>query len=372
MSLVDVASSLEQERFNQLLEAFHKLPCKRTIRTFMQITRYPHYENVSSNILAFYFDPTEEHDMRDMLLRALLKCLNPSHNEAVYAATVEREVPTPGGGKLDLLVSTSDCIVGIENKIWANLYNDLRDYAELVSARAGDAPISTHRVALTVRRLDRAEQQRMATYAFVNITYGQLIHEARNLLGHYASKANAKFLTYFTDFMQTIEDLTGANQDEGRTAFFINHGAAIDALIDAYTRFSKERIRTLRGLIELKDSLYAEYIWQEQLVIDIMALGEHADKLISLSVEWDSSGWTVTIFSRLVKPDYCATPSSVSHFLECVHPFLHIEGYQLSENKEQVFCNYSPKATETEMANVVNDLIRRILNVLGRKDGVVS
>ena len=35
-------------------------------------TALPNYENVCSNILGFYFDPTEAHGMRDLLLREII------------------------------------------------------------------------------------------------------------------------------------------------------------------------------------------------------------------------------------------------------------------------------------------------------------
>ena len=40
----------------------HTIPSvKQQPKTFLEIARQPHYENVISNIYAFYFDPHEEH-----------------------------------------------------------------------------------------------------------------------------------------------------------------------------------------------------------------------------------------------------------------------------------------------------------------------
>ncbi len=36
---------------------------KKNSKTFLGIAKQPHYENVLSNILAFYFDITEEHGL---------------------------------------------------------------------------------------------------------------------------------------------------------------------------------------------------------------------------------------------------------------------------------------------------------------------
>jgi hypothetical protein len=36
--------------------------------TFLEITQFPHYENVSTNILRFFLDPSEPHGLGTSLL----------------------------------------------------------------------------------------------------------------------------------------------------------------------------------------------------------------------------------------------------------------------------------------------------------------
>ncbi len=61
------------EDYLKLLLAFRALPETKRSRTFMEVSGYPHYENVCSNILRFYLDPTAEHGLSDLLLSAFLK-----------------------------------------------------------------------------------------------------------------------------------------------------------------------------------------------------------------------------------------------------------------------------------------------------------
>jgi hypothetical protein len=57
-----------------LIEAFHSVPRQEPVRpTFMEISQYPHYENVSSNILAFFLDPSNPHGLGSLCLDALLE-----------------------------------------------------------------------------------------------------------------------------------------------------------------------------------------------------------------------------------------------------------------------------------------------------------
>lgn len=64
----EVAALPEAQRhgghdFANLLLNFEVLPEVPKTRTFMKVSGYPHYENASTNLLAFYFDPEEEHGL---------------------------------------------------------------------------------------------------------------------------------------------------------------------------------------------------------------------------------------------------------------------------------------------------------------------
>src|ERR1700679_3280519 len=64
------------EAYLHLFLAFRAMPETRRGRTFMEVAGNPHYENVSSNILAFYLDPYAEHGLKDLMIGATLKMAN--------------------------------------------------------------------------------------------------------------------------------------------------------------------------------------------------------------------------------------------------------------------------------------------------------
>ena len=47
-------------------------------KTFLGIAKQPHYENVLSNIYAFYFDVNEVHQFKDLFIKSLLELINRS------------------------------------------------------------------------------------------------------------------------------------------------------------------------------------------------------------------------------------------------------------------------------------------------------
>lgn len=100
--------------------------------SIFEISGYPHYENVCSNILAFYLDPQREHGLGNLVLGALLKCCGYELGKQNEVVEIRREFSTHGGGRLDLLIVTDNYVVGIENKIFHHLNNDLSDYRKTI------------------------------------------------------------------------------------------------------------------------------------------------------------------------------------------------------------------------------------------------
>src|SRR5438876_10656470 len=120
---------MEFSKFNRLLDEFSRIPrLPQTEQTFMEIARCPHYENVVSNVLAFFLNPENGHGLKAVVLESLLAAAaGKSLSEAdLDAVNVTREVGTEFG-RLDLLVETASLVVGVENKIFADVYNDLGD-----------------------------------------------------------------------------------------------------------------------------------------------------------------------------------------------------------------------------------------------------
>ena len=52
---------------------YNSLPEIKQQISIFDVSGYPHYENVCSNVLAFYLHPQKEHDLENLVLSALLK-----------------------------------------------------------------------------------------------------------------------------------------------------------------------------------------------------------------------------------------------------------------------------------------------------------
>ena len=113
---------------------YNKLPVKE--KTFMEVSGYPHYENVCSNILSFYLKPKEEHKLDDLVVKALIKTIQLKTNIRDINSSnfdVFREYTTQKGNRIDIVLKNDEIVIGIENKIKASVYNDLEDYANTLN-----------------------------------------------------------------------------------------------------------------------------------------------------------------------------------------------------------------------------------------------
>ena len=94
---------MESDYFKLLLR-YNALPQSKRDISIFDVSGYPHYENVCSNVLAFYLHPQKEHGLNGLVLEALLRIAGHDIEKKVHTIKVEREYPTISGGRLDLMI----------------------------------------------------------------------------------------------------------------------------------------------------------------------------------------------------------------------------------------------------------------------------
>lgn len=171
--------------------------------TFFEVTQYPHYENVASNVLAFFLDPEGVHGLGTLFLDALLA---PLELERLSFETVEREASTGTGKRLDLIIKCDDLVVGVENKVYAAAYNPFDDYAAHLREHSDGR--QTTQILLC---LHAPPPGTVPTDVSV-VTYEQLMGRVRQGLGLHAGDAPAQYLTFALEFIKTMENLKRGNR----------------------------------------------------------------------------------------------------------------------------------------------------------------
>lgn len=308
--------------YEHLIALFEQLPQIETRqRSFISICGFPHYERVASNILAFFFDTTREHKFGNLFVKSLLETLQIKTDNISLNHKSITEQRTDTGRFIDILLVDSDSSIVIENKIFANLYNELNDYYEFSKIKIN---ANTYGVVLSLNPIKSENTE----YRFT--TYEELFKTIRCNLGFYIEKANSKYLPFLFDFFDNIENLTRKNSmDEKFITFVKVNGELIGKLENALNQFRIE-LRTsvdlLNGALDrmLKDEKvidkYELWHWKEKSndLYDIAVLDFFPMKDLNLAIDskYDSDGWSFSVFIRKKSPEIDYSVETIEHKLQ--------------------------------------------------------
>ncbi len=185
--------------------------------TFIEITHHQRKENFCSNILAFFFKTGAQHHLGDLLISSLLEVYkekSPDDNfatEGIEVVNVSREYSTDERKRIDLLIKTRRHVIGIENKIYADAYNnDFKNYEKTIKEVASNYLDDSSKLkpVYVILSLNKQEQHEN----FIPITYDEFFKKIEKNLGKYVMDANPKYFPFLLDFIKTIQNLTTDNK----------------------------------------------------------------------------------------------------------------------------------------------------------------
>lgn len=113
----------------QFLEKYQISGDKNDPINFYQIAGFPHYELVFSNTLSYFIENYE------IIYESLLNSMDMELNNDIVEEVI-REFRTDEDKRIDITIKTEKRIIGIENKIFADLYNDTGNYYKNLSELA--------------------------------------------------------------------------------------------------------------------------------------------------------------------------------------------------------------------------------------------
>ena len=270
----------------------------------MEIAGFPHYENVCSNILKYFIDPQKEHGLTNLVLNSVLECINENIelSSECESVSVMREVVTKNSKRLDLLVISNNYVIGIENKIYHILNNDLSEYRETIQSYCNNQkkPIC---VVLSLRRLNNASDiELMNRNGFINITHAEIFRKVRSKSGHYFNVSNSTYYSYLNDFMTTIENLTAKPKEEVMlNNYFKQNYTTIEDLVSKYEDYKNSIKRQISILEEAvsKDicapAADRQWRYKDNCLVHDYSIGEAK---IAIDAYVNVSGWVIWLFAR--------------------------------------------------------------------------
>lgn len=122
-------TSLSKDELLTLLDNLKNVSLKPKEKTVFSIGGRGHYENPISDVLAFFLEPNEDHELGPLVAQAMLSCVgitaSPHSIEAIH-----REHVTNEQARLDLVVVGDNWVLAIENKVYHTAINPFKHYKE--------------------------------------------------------------------------------------------------------------------------------------------------------------------------------------------------------------------------------------------------
>lgn len=122
-------TSLSSEELLTLLDKLKGVTLKAKEKNIFSIGGRGHYENPVSDVLAFFLDPNEEHELGALVAQAMLECAGISASPHSIQA-IHREYRTDEQARLDLVLVGDDWLLAIENKVYHTANNPFEHYEE--------------------------------------------------------------------------------------------------------------------------------------------------------------------------------------------------------------------------------------------------
>lgn len=261
----------EFETFQKVLRLFEKGGFSKSSKNkhnYFEVTGFPRYENVMSNVLRFFFDTSEEHNFRDLWLRSLLEIYNEQSPEKVDIAlietkNIEREYSDDTGKRIDLLIDARPLLIVIENKIDAEAYNPFDIYTSMAKNYAEDRNIENYELVKIVLSISPKTIKEETGY--INITYEELFKRLDMHWSEYQPDQKWKILAKeFIDNLRREKEIMSMKMDKKWIDFVNANGDNLRALEKRIDNDIDERIsicKTINNILNDKEHTSGVYTW---------------------------------------------------------------------------------------------------------------
>lgn len=296
--------TLSVETIDDLLSNLRSLPASRyREQTFMEIAGYPYFENVCSNVLQFYLQPSNEHGFGTLLLDALAMLINKEIVIDRQNIDVRREELTAEGNRIDIVIESDNFVFGIENKVFAGLKNPFDEYAEHLERMCKGRQV--YKVLLSLRPIQPSPELQ----GFYPVSYNLFFQQVIANIGSYFLTAQEHHITFLRDFIQTMQNLQKSTaMDMQRLAYFRDNQQNIEMLLTEVNGLREEMREKVKQLKEITESdidvspySIASGLWRSSTGLRdvIWYTVKLSDSLwLQFDVLLTPAGWTMGFYNR--------------------------------------------------------------------------
>lgn len=355
------------EKFKELLNTFNELPPKPVYEpTYLELCSYPRhrFEEICSRLLRFFMDKNGPHGVGSLFIDSLIEIYRSKfESDAIFGKSntliAETEVKTTNDNRIDLVITSDDFVICVENKIWAQRDNPFDDYFNYIESIKGD-----RNAFYIILSMGGSEDPEGSKKQFKVIFYSEFIEKIKEKIGMYLINCNRKYLSVLTDWFQYLENKGGlmSNFSEEERAFFQKNDDKISKLIARRSEFLNEkrieqsnRIAIIKKLLEQKES----YGWWVYEKLDLGYTFEKNDNSYEIGIESgfdlnDSFNVQITIW----RPD--KRPSILNNYKQIILDTFGSEDEQLDKRKwvKKILCINN--SDDNQIASKLSDVFKEL------------
>lgn len=284
----------ELANYKSLLADFLKIHIPKSEKTYMGICQYPgsRFEEICSRVLAYFFNPKEEHGLRDLWFRALNLCIKqegeccPPRNILLEERTYN--VEGNENKRIDIIIETYSTVYVIENKIGASLYNNLDVYSKHVKKKYPN--YEYRNLVLTAHSLNPSEKKIVEDHNFRELSYKNLFEQVNSIIGEYINDADVKQLTFMMDFMKTLNNKMNFMENKKRAEFFSENKENVENLIRNYNEWRDEVFKiqsdTIKDLCHIIEEDTQGHWWIYQNWLLATCFNDGTEKKIGIEAHY--------------------------------------------------------------------------------------
>lgn len=194
------------KELNKFISEYSCIELHKKDKNIFEISRFPHYERVFNNVLAFFLDSSENHNLKNIVYKSFLELLKSKSAKIDLCDEetwwVSREKITENGNYIDIFIKSENYIIGIETKINAKLNNDINDYYNHIYKIAKDGRQTPIFVILSKNHISKNRKN------IFNITHEEL---KKFILNNIDFIDNNKYFYLLNDFLENMNNFYGGS-----------------------------------------------------------------------------------------------------------------------------------------------------------------
>ncbi len=279
-------------------------------------------ERTASRILAFFFDTNREHKMKDFFIKSFIEAAGEYYEDFPHEFTVEKEFYTKHGKKIDILLLNPQRNIVIENKIYADLYNDLKEYYDTAKSKKCGSPKEVKGYVLSLFDVQDSIDEKKVGDNFKCVTYEKFLDALEQNEKDYNISTNLKYSVLYQDFKDNMRLLEEKNMDKIDTSFWNRYK-------ELYQELEEQRVEILKGKADALKSTLVRNFKKDPKFETITTEDIHIwnrDKLINTDCKEENAYQVSVWFNYKSKKNNCTIqPNIIISLLEGTRIFIIIK-----------------------------------------------